>query len=186
MAAPGPRVARPGLEYGSAGPSGPWPQQRPSPQQMCQRPPRGSSLWFRPMELPRVILMGHSWGSLIALAAAAQLGERISHLGLIGTASPMAVAPGRCSDLAQKQPGEAIALIDKYSRSPVTPADFDRPSTGPRGAGQQPCHQSFALRADRVQQLPRSPRGHAASDRPHLVHDRRIRPHDPPLLLPSR
>lgn len=29
------------------------------------------------MQLPRVILMGHSWGSLIALAAAAQLGERI-------------------------------------------------------------------------------------------------------------
>ena len=81
------------------------------------------------MQLPRVILMGHSWGSLIALAAAAQLGERISHLVLIGTASPMAVAPALL-DLAQNDPAQAIALIDKYSRSPVTPADFDGQALG--------------------------------------------------------
>ena len=31
-------------------------------------------------------LVGHSWGSLIALEAAARLGPRISHLALIGTA----------------------------------------------------------------------------------------------------
>ena len=81
------------------------------------------------MQLPRVILMGHSWGSLIALAAAAQLGERISHLVLIGTASPMTVAPALL-DLAQNDPAQAIALIDKYSRSPVTPADFDGQALG--------------------------------------------------------
>lgn len=81
------------------------------------------------MQLPHVVLMGHSWGSLIALAAAAQLGPRISHLVLVGTASPMAVAPALL-DLAQHDPAQAMVLIDKYSRSPATPADFDGQALG--------------------------------------------------------
>src|SRR3990170_547843 len=37
----------------------------------------------------RAALIGHSWGSLIALEAAAQLKQRVSHLVLVGTAYPM-------------------------------------------------------------------------------------------------
>ena len=38
-------------------------------------------------------LVGHSWGSLIALEAAARLKERVTHLALVGTAFPMKVSP---------------------------------------------------------------------------------------------
>ena len=37
-------------------------------------------------------LIGHSWGSLIALEAAAKLKDRITHLALVGTAFPMKVS----------------------------------------------------------------------------------------------
>ncbi|MBV2164703.1 MAG: alpha/beta hydrolase [Comamonas sp.] len=87
-----------------------------------------AAAWLPPlldaMGLAQAALMGHSWGSLIALEAAAQLGPRIGHLALVGTASPMAVAPALLA-LAQSDPPQAMALIDKYSRSRATPADFD-------------------------------------------------------------
>jgi pimeloyl-ACP methyl ester carboxylesterase len=38
-------------------------------------------------------LVGHSWGSLIALEAAARAPDRVSHLVLVGTAFPMKVSP---------------------------------------------------------------------------------------------
>ena len=38
-------------------------------------------------------LVGHSWGSLIALQAAADLKDRITHAVLVGTAFPMKVSP---------------------------------------------------------------------------------------------
>ncbi|KAB2887611.1 MAG: alpha/beta hydrolase, partial [Burkholderiaceae bacterium] len=41
----------------------------------------------------RAALVGHSWGSLIALEAASRLGARVSHLVLVGTAYPMKVSP---------------------------------------------------------------------------------------------
>ena len=41
----------------------------------------------------RAALVGHSWGSLIALEAAARLKERITRLVLVGTAFPMYVSP---------------------------------------------------------------------------------------------
>lgn len=43
--------------------------------------------------LQRVALAGHSLGSVIALEAAAALGERAQHLFMIGTAYPMKVSP---------------------------------------------------------------------------------------------
>jgi pimeloyl-ACP methyl ester carboxylesterase len=39
----------------------------------------------------KAALVGHSWGSLIALEAAARLKDRITHLALVGTAFPMKV-----------------------------------------------------------------------------------------------
>ena len=41
----------------------------------------------------KAALVGHSFGSLIALEAAARAPERVTHLALVGTAYPMTVSP---------------------------------------------------------------------------------------------
>jgi pimeloyl-ACP methyl ester carboxylesterase len=64
--------------------------------------------------LPRTALVGHSMGSLIALEAAASLGERASHLCMIGTAYPMKVSP-QLLQLAQDDPLAAIDLVNSLS-----------------------------------------------------------------------
>jgi pimeloyl-ACP methyl ester carboxylesterase len=43
--------------------------------------------------IEKAALIGHSWGSLIALETAGRLGHRITHLGLVGIAFPMPVSP---------------------------------------------------------------------------------------------
>ncbi len=65
-------------------------------------------------------LVGHSWGSLIALEAAARLGPRITHAALVGTAFPMRVSPALLQ-AAQHEPNKAIALINQFSRSTLAP-----------------------------------------------------------------
>ena len=75
--------------------------------------------------LQKAALIGHSWGSLIATQAAAQLGQRISHLVLVGTASPMKVSPALL-DMAQNAPDKAIAMVQTFSRATLSP---------PNGAG---------------------------------------------------
>lgn len=75
--------------------------------------------------LTQAALIGHSWGSLIAMEAAAQLKERISHLVLVGTAFPMKVAPAML-DAALNQPEKAIAMVNTFSRATLSP---------PNGAG---------------------------------------------------
>ena len=69
---------------------------------------------------PRAALIGHSWGSLIALQAAAQLGTRASHLALVGTAFPMKVAPAMLQS-ALDTPDEAIRTVNIFSRSTLAP-----------------------------------------------------------------
>lgn len=64
----------------------------------------------------RAALVGHSWGSLIALEAAAQLKERVSHLVLVGTAYPMKVSPALL-DAALNEPMKALKMINVFSRS---------------------------------------------------------------------
>jgi len=64
----------------------------------------------------RAALVGHSWGSLIALEAAAKLGERITHLALVGTAFPMTVSPVLL-DAALNDPEKGIAMINLFMRS---------------------------------------------------------------------
>ena len=61
-------------------------------------------------------LVGHSWGSLIALEAAAQLKDRVTHLVLVGTAFPMKVSPVLI-DNALNQPEKALQMINVFSRS---------------------------------------------------------------------
>jgi pimeloyl-ACP methyl ester carboxylesterase len=68
----------------------------------------------------RAALVGHSWGSLIALEAAAQLKERISHLVLVGTAYPMKVSAALL-DAALNQPMKALHMVNIFSRSTLAP-----------------------------------------------------------------
>ena len=64
----------------------------------------------------RAALVGHSWGSLIALEAAAQLGDRITHLVLVGTAFPMTVSPALLES-SLNDPEAALKMINVFSRS---------------------------------------------------------------------
>ena len=70
-------------------------------------------------------LVGHSWGSLIAMEAAALLKDRISHLVLIGTAAPMKVSPALIA-ASQDDPEAALKMVNVFSRSTLA---------SPTGAG---------------------------------------------------
>jgi len=65
-------------------------------------------------------LVGHSWGSLIALEAAARLKQRVSHLVLVGTAFPMKVSPALL-DTSLTNPMKALEMINVFSRSTLAP-----------------------------------------------------------------
>jgi len=65
-------------------------------------------------------LVGHSWGSLIALEAASRLKERVSHLVLVGTAFPMKVSPALL-EAALNEPMKALKLVNVFSRSTLAP-----------------------------------------------------------------
>ena len=66
--------------------------------------------------IDKAALVGHSWGSLIALEAAANLGERITHLVLVGTAFPMKVSSALL-DASLNDPMAALKMINVFSRS---------------------------------------------------------------------
>lgn len=68
----------------------------------------------------KAALVGHSWGSLIALEAAARLQDRISHLVLVGTAFPMRVSQ-TLLDASQNDPTKALNLVNVFSRSTLAP-----------------------------------------------------------------
>ena len=68
----------------------------------------------------RAALVGHSWGSLIALEAASKLKDRISHLVLVGTAFPMKVSPALLGS-SLNEPMKALTLVNVLSRSTLAP-----------------------------------------------------------------
>ena len=68
------------------------------------------------LDIKVAALVGHSWGSLIALEAASRLGHRVSHLVMVGTAFPMKVAP-TLLDASLNEPSKALAMINVFSRS---------------------------------------------------------------------
>ena len=68
----------------------------------------------------RAALIGHSWGSLIALEAAARLKDRVSHLVLVGTAFPMKVSPALL-DSSLNEPMQALKLVNVLSCSTLVP-----------------------------------------------------------------
>ncbi len=61
-------------------------------------------------------LIGHSMGSLIALEAAARLGEAASHLLMVGTAYPMKVSAALLETSA-RDPLKAIDMVNAFSIS---------------------------------------------------------------------
>lgn len=77
------------------------------------------------LQLDKAALIGHSWGSLIAMEAAARLGTRASHLALVGTAYPMKVSPALL-ELSQTDPEAAMKMVNVFSRATLAP---------PSGAG---------------------------------------------------
>lgn len=70
--------------------------------------------------LAHAALVGHSWGSLIALEAACRLKNRISHLVLVGTAFPMRVSQVLL-DASLNDPEKGIAMINVFSRGTLAP-----------------------------------------------------------------
>lgn len=80
-------------------------------------------------------LVGHSWGSLIALEAAARLKDRVTHLVLVGTAFPMKVSPALIESSLQA-PEAALKMINVFSRSTLAPPPSALgPGTWVYGAG---------------------------------------------------
>ena len=65
-------------------------------------------------------LVGHSFGSLIALEAAARAPNRITHLALVGTASPMPVSAALL-ETSLNQPLKAIDMVNTFSHSMLAP-----------------------------------------------------------------
>jgi pimeloyl-ACP methyl ester carboxylesterase len=83
----------------------------------------------------RAALVGHSWGSLIALETASRLNERISHLVLVGTAYPMKVSQALL-DASLNEPEKALKMINVFSRSTLAaPPSVLGPGTWVYGSG---------------------------------------------------
>ncbi len=80
-------------------------------------------------------LVGHSFGSLIAMQAAANMGERISHLVMVGTAYPMKVSQPLL-DASLNEPDKALHMTNVFSRATLAP---------PSGAGAWVFGASLAL-----------------------------------------
>ena len=68
----------------------------------------------------KAALVGHSFGSLIALEAAARAPRRVSHLVMVGTAYPMKVSPLLLEN-SISQPMKAIDMVNTFSHSTLAP-----------------------------------------------------------------
>ncbi|KQP17889.1 alpha/beta fold hydrolase [Pseudorhodoferax sp. Leaf267] len=66
--------------------------------------------------IDKAALVGHSWGSLIALEAAGRLKARITQLVLVGTAFPMKVSQALL-DASQHDPEAALKMVNVFSRA---------------------------------------------------------------------
>ncbi|WP_310565370.1 alpha/beta hydrolase [Hydrogenophaga sp.] len=64
----------------------------------------------------KAALVGHSWGSLITMEAAARLKDRVTHAVLVGTAFPMKVSPALI-EAALNAPEVGMKMINVFSRS---------------------------------------------------------------------
>ena len=70
--------------------------------------------------IERAAVVGHSFGSLIALETAARAPDRVTALALAGTAYPMKVSPALL-DASLNEPQRAIAMVNTFSHSMLAP-----------------------------------------------------------------
>ena len=70
--------------------------------------------------IEKAALVGHSWGSLIALHAASLLAKRATHVALLATAFPMKVSPALL-EAALHGPMDAIHMVNTFSHSTLCP-----------------------------------------------------------------
>ena len=85
--------------------------------------------------IQQAALVGHSWGSLIALEAAAGLKDRVTHLALVGTAYPMKVSPALI-EASMNDPVKAMTMVNVFSRSTLAaPPSAMGPGTWVYGTG---------------------------------------------------
>ena len=70
--------------------------------------------------IQKAALVGHSWGSLIALHAASLAPARLMQLAMLGTAFPMKVSPALL-DAALNKPMQAIDMVNTFSHSTLSP-----------------------------------------------------------------
>jgi pimeloyl-ACP methyl ester carboxylesterase len=70
--------------------------------------------------IAKAALVGHSFGSLIALETAARAPGRVTHVALVGTAFPMTVSPALL-DASLNDPQRAIAMVNTFSHSLLAP-----------------------------------------------------------------
>jgi len=70
--------------------------------------------------IQKAALVGHSFGSLVALEAAGRAPERVSQLVLVGTAHPMQVSPALI-DASLNAPQKALDMVNVFSRSTLAP-----------------------------------------------------------------
>jgi pimeloyl-ACP methyl ester carboxylesterase len=68
----------------------------------------------------KAALVGHSFGSLVALEAAARAPDRVSQLVLVGCAYPMQVSPVLI-DASLNDPMRALEMVNVFSRSTLAP-----------------------------------------------------------------
>ena len=68
----------------------------------------------------KAVLVGHSFGSLVVLEAAARGPGRVGQLVLVGTAHPMRVSPALLES-SQQEPHKALEMVNVFSRSTLAP-----------------------------------------------------------------
>jgi len=96
----------------------------------------------------RATLTGHSMGSLVALAAAAQAPQRITRLNLLGTCVPMPV-PQTLLDLSLSQPLDAIDRVVSFSFSTLAAKpSFPGPGVWLRGSARALMRQVLSAQGD--------------------------------------
>ena len=70
--------------------------------------------------IEQAALVGHSFGALVAMEAAARAPARATHLALLGIAFPMKVSPALLES-SQNDPVKAISMVNVYSHSLLAP-----------------------------------------------------------------
>ena len=70
--------------------------------------------------IDKAALVGHSWGSLIAMHTASLAPQRVTHLAMLATAYPMKVSPALL-DSALNKPLDAIDMVYTFSHSTLSP-----------------------------------------------------------------